>query len=128
MSIIQIPVLYVGSKGEKPLLTLFDSGAHLSCIDPQFIEELETPVPLGHIRRLATASIGHYIEVKERVTLDFYIDDILLSDEFLVVPGLSEEAIIGVSTLQKWRMKLDFEHDRVIVDPKLAMLRLMKCA
>jgi hypothetical protein len=52
------------------------------------------------IRRLSTASIGHYIEIKERVTLDFYIDDILLSDEFLVVP----------------------------VDPKLATMRLMKCA
>ena len=128
MSIIKIPVLYVGSKGEQNLYTLFDSGAHLSCINPKFVEDLEIPVSLGRIRRLSTASIGHYIEVKERVTLDFYIDDVLLSDEFLVVPGLSEEAIIGVATLQKWRMKLDFEHDRVIVDPKLAKLRLMKCA
>ena len=128
MSIIKIPVLYAGSKGDKPLLTLFDSGAHLSCINPKFIEELEIPVPLGRIRRLETASIGHYIEVREAVRLDFYIDDIQLSDEFLVVPGLSEEAIIGFATMQKWRMKLDFEHDRVIVDRRLAKLRLMKCA
>lgn len=128
MSIIKVPVLYVGSKGEQNLYTLFDSGAHLSCINPTFIEDLEIPVPLGRIRRLATASIGHYIEIKEAVRLDFYIDDILLSDEFLVVPGLSEEAIIGVATMQKWRMKLDFEHDRVVVDPKLATMRLMKCA
>ena len=128
MSIIQIPVLYVGSKGEKHLSTLFDSGAHLSCINPEFIEELEIPVSLGRIRRLSTASVGHCIEIKEAVRLDFYIEDILLSDEFLVVPGLSEQAIIGVATMQKWRMKLDFEHDRVIVDPKLARLRLMKCA
>ena len=128
MSIIKVPVLYVGSKGEKNLYTLFDSGAHLSCINPKFIEEMEIPVPLGRIRRLSTASIGHYIEIKEAVRLDFYIDDILLSDEFLVVPNLSEEAIIGVATIQKWRMKLDFEYDRVVVDPKLAMMRLMKCA
>ena len=128
MSIIKIPVIYTGSKGEKTLYTLFDSGAHLSCIDPKFIEELEIPVPLGHIRRLSTASIGHCIEVKEALRLDFFFDDILLSDEFLVVPGLSEEVIIGVATMQKWRMKLDFEHDRVIVDPRLARMRLMKCA
>ena len=128
MSIIQIPILYAGSKGDKPLLTLFDSGAHLSCINPKYVEELEIPVPLGRVRRLETASIGHYIEIKEAVRLDFYIDDIQLSDEFLVVPGLSEEVIIGVSTMQKWRMKLDFEHDRVIVDPRLAKMRLMKCA
>jgi hypothetical protein len=42
----------------------------------------------------------------------------------MVVPGLSEEAIIGVTTMQKWRIKLDFEHDTVIVDPKVAKLIL----
>ena len=39
---------------------------------------------------------------------------------------LSEEAIIGVATLQKWRIKLHFEHDKVIVDPKAAKLSLYK--
>lgn len=66
-----------------------------------------------------------FIEIKERITLDFYINDILLSDEFLVVPALSEEAIIGSATLQKWRIKLDFEHDTVYVDPKVAKLQLI---
>jgi predicted aspartyl protease len=125
MSILKIPILYVGSKGEKNLLTLFDTGANLSCIHPDFVKEIETPVHLGRVRLVSTASTAHFIEVKEAVRLDFYIDDILLSDEFLIVPGLSEEAIIGVATLQKWRMKLDFEHDRVIVNPKLAKLQLM---
>ena len=125
MSIIKHPLLYVGKKGEKNLYTLFDSGANLSCVHPDYIKDLETPVPLGRIRKLATASEGHYIEIKERVTLDFYINDVLLSDEFLVVPNLSEEAIIGAATLQKWRIKLDFEHDQVIVDPKVAKLQLI---
>ena len=125
MSIIKHPLLYVGSKGEKTLYTLFDSGANLSCIHPDYIKDLETPDPLGRIRQLSTASVGHYIEIKERVTLDFYINDVLLSDEFLVVPGLTEEAILGAATLQKWRIKLDFEHDQVIVDPKVAKLQLI---
>ena len=38
----------------------------------------------------------------------------------MVIPGLSEDGIIGADTLQKWRIKLDFEHDAVIVDPKVA--------
>ncbi len=125
MSIIKHPLLYVGSKGEKNLYTLFDSGANLSCIHPDCIKDLETPVHLGRMRKLATASEGHFIEIKERVTLEFYINDVLLSDEFLVVPGLSEEAIIGAATLQKWRIKLDFEHDQVIVDPKAGKLQLI---
>ncbi|HXO77797.1 MAG TPA: hypothetical protein VN824_21230 [Puia sp.] len=125
MSIIKHPLLYVGTKGEKTLYTLFDSGANLSCIHPDYIREIETPIHLGRIRKLATASEGHYIEITERVILDFYINDILLSDEFLVVPGLSEEAIIGAATLQKWRIKLDFEHDQIIVDPKAGKLQLI---
>jgi hypothetical protein len=125
MSIIKHPLLYVGSKDEKTLYTLFDSGANLSCIHPDLIKDLENPIHLGRIRKLATASEGHYIEITERVSLDFYINDVLLSDEFLVVPGLSEEAIIGAATLQKWRIKLDFEHDQVIVDPKAGKLQLI---
>jgi hypothetical protein len=42
------------------------------------------------------------------------------SDEFLVVPGLSEEVLIGVTTMRKWRIRLDFENDNVIIDPKVA--------
>lgn len=125
MSILRIPILFVGSKGEKRLSALFDSGADLSCIHPDAIKDLETPVHMGRVRQLSTASAGHLIEVKERVSLDFLIEDILLSDEFLVIPGLSEEVVIGVATLQKWRMKLDFEHDRVIINPRLCRLQLV---
>jgi hypothetical protein len=125
MSIIKHPLLYVGSKGEKHLYTLFDSGANLSYIHPDHIKDLETPIHLGRIRKLATAAEGHYIEITERIIIDFYINDILLSDEFLVVPGLSEEAVIGAATLQKWRIKLDFEHDQLIVDPKVSKMQLI---
>ena len=125
MSVLKFPLLYVGSKGDKKLYTLFDSGANLSCIAKEHLDNLEQPVHLGRTRRLSTASEGHFIEISERVTLDFYINDILLSDEFLVVPNLSEEAIIGAATLQKWRIKLNFEDDKVEVDPKVAKLQLI---
>jgi len=74
---------------------------------------------------VGTASEGHFIEVSEAVRLDFYMDDVLLSDEFLVIPSLSEEVIIGSATMQKWRIKLDFEHDIAIVDPKVAKMQLI---
>jgi hypothetical protein len=124
MSVIKLPVNYVGSKGEKNLYTVFDSAANLSCINPEYVEGLEMPTSLGRVRKISTAAEGHYIEVKERVLLDFYLKDVLLSDEFLVVPGLSEEAIIGAATMQKWRIKLNFEHDTVEVDPKVAKMQL----
>lgn len=125
MSIIKQPLLFAGSLGEKHLYTLYDSGANLSCIHPDYLKDLETPIQLGRIRQIGTAAIGHYIEVTQAVRLDFYMEDVLLSDEFLVIPGLSEEAIIGAATMQKWRIKLDFEHDTAIVDPKVAKMQLI---
>lgn len=125
MSVIKLPLQYMGSQGEKHLFTLFDSGANLSCINPDFVEGLEKPSKLGRKRLIGTASEGHYIEVTEAIRVDFYIEDVLLSDEFLLVPGLSEEAIIGAATVQKWRIKLNFEHDTVEVDPKVAKMQLV---
>lgn len=125
MSIIRIPMLFLGSQGEKTMMALFDSGANLSCINPEMLENLEIPSQLRRIRQIGTASAHHYIEVSQAVRLDFYQEDVLLSDEFLVVPGLSEEVIIGAATMQKWRMKLDFEHDTVHVDPKVAKMQLV---
>jgi hypothetical protein len=66
-----------------------------------------------------------FMEIMNRVSLEFYKDDIRLSDEFLVVPNLSEDVVIGATTMQKWRIKLDFEHDTVIIDPKVAKLILI---
>lgn len=125
MSIIKQPLLFAGSKGEKHIYTLYDSGANLSCINPDMLEGLETPVSLGRIRKIATATEGQYTNVSQGVCLDFYINDVLLSEEFLVVPGLSENVVIGAATMRKWRIKLDFEQDIVIVDPKVAKMQLV---
>ena len=117
-------ILYVGSKGAKNLYSLFDSGANLSCINPSFLNQLQTPVQLGKTRQLSTASEGHYIEVSQAVRLDFYIGNVLLSDEFLVVPALSQAVIIGAATMQKWRIKLNFENHTAGVNPNVAKLIL----
>lgn len=125
MSVIKLPLLFVGSKGEKTLYTLFDSGANLSCIHPDYIQGLENVQPLPKPRYVTTASEGHRIEVTDVARLEFYINDVLVSDEFLVVPGLTEEAVIGAVTMQKWRMQLDFDHDTVHVDPKVMIMQLI---
>lgn len=111
---------FEGSKGERMVYALFDSGATFSCLNDEYAEEIGHPEKLRTPLEVATASEGHFLKVNEAMRADFYLNDVRLSDEFMVVPGLSEQAIIGVNTLQKWRIKLDFEHDTVIVDPKVA--------
>ena len=123
--IIRIPLRFEGSKGEKNLYALFDCGATYSCISEDSVEGLEELLQLHTPLRLSTASAATFMEITHRTTLDFYHEEVRLSDEFLVVPGLSEEVIIGAATMQKWRLKLDFEHDKVIVDPAVAKLILI---
>jgi hypothetical protein len=57
--------------------------------------------------------------------LDFRFKDLDLFDDFFVVPNLAEQVIVGAKTLQAWRMKLDFEHDDVLIDPRVARLLLV---
>jgi len=124
MGIIRVPLHFEGSVGEKTLYALFDSGSTFSSIRHDVAVEIEKPSALRRPMEVATASEGHYVKISEAMRADFYYNDIRLSDEFMVVPSLSEEAIIGVNTLQKWRIKLDFEHDTIVIDPKVAKLIL----
>jgi hypothetical protein len=55
----------------------------------------------------------------------FHLDGYRFSDEFMVIPGLSEQLIVGAKTMQAWRFKLDFEAGEVIIDPRVTRLRLL---
>ncbi|MFB0546794.1 MAG: retropepsin-like aspartic protease [Anaerolineae bacterium] len=125
MAVIGKEIRLVGSKGERELVGLFDSGATYSCLDRRLVEELEILTPLRDPLLLETAQTRVMVEVREAVRLDFYLEGYRFSDEFMVIPGLSEQLIIGASTMQKWRFKLDFEAEEVIIDPRVTKLRLL---
>lgn len=125
MSIIQKEIKFAGSKGKKTELALFDCGATYSCISPEIAEQLANVEPLPEVMSFGTAKNGESVTATERVSLNFYIGGYRFSDEFMLIPDLSEKVIIGAATLQKWRFKLDFEKDEVIIDPRVTKLRLL---
>jgi hypothetical protein len=125
MSIIEKKIKLKGSKGEKEVLTLFDSGATYSCIRKELAEELELLTPLPEVVEFGTAEEGRTIKAVAHIGIFFYLNGDRFSDEFMVIEGLSDEVIIGASTLQKWRMKLDFEHDEILYDPRVTKLRIV---
>ncbi len=125
MAVIQKNIRLVGSKGGKEVVALFDSGATYSCIEPQLAKELEQVIPLPEPMDFGTAKNGEKLTSTERVSLNFYLYGYRFSDEFMLIPDLSEPVIIGAKTLQAWRMKLDFEADEVIIDPRVTKLRLL---
>ena len=124
MSIISQPVKFAGSKGEAVVETLFDSGASYSFIKKNVAEKLGFLDMLPETMLFETAKENESISIKQAIRLAFLINDVKLSDEFLVAETLSEDVIIGASTMQKWRIKLDFDNDKVIVDKKASRLIL----
>jgi hypothetical protein len=125
MAIIRKEIELVGSKSKRKEIALFDSGATYSCIRKEIAQELEIILPLTRPLKLITAQERNYIEVKERVVLDFYISGYRFSDEFLIIENLSEKVIIGAKTLQAWRLKLDFEKEDIIIDPRVTEIQLI---
>jgi hypothetical protein len=125
MAVIQKTIGLVGSLGSKEELALFGSGATYSCIQPLLAQQLGHVEPLPEPMAFGTAKDGERLTTTERVSLNFYLEGYRFSDEFMVIPELSERVTIGAKTLQAWQMKLDFENDEVIIDPRVTKLRLM---
>lgn len=124
MSIIERTIRLKGPLGEKDVTALFDSGASVSCIHPALAKELEQPIPLRTPLIISTADKKNNMSVGEKVSLEFYLNGYRFSTEFYLVPDLSEELIIGASTMQQWRFKLDFEKEEVIIDPRVTRMRI----
>lgn len=125
MAIIEKRMRFAGSKGSSEVLAVFDSGATYSCIEPGLAARLGMVDRLPEPMDFGTAKEGEKLSAEFTVRLNFYINGYRLSDEFILIPGLSEQVVIGAATLQKWRLKLDFETEDVIVDPRVTKLRLL---
>jgi hypothetical protein len=125
MAVIKKTIRLAGSIGSKEEPALFDGDTSYSCIVPELANQLGLVTPIPEPITFRTAKNGPLVAATERVCLDFHLQGYRLSDEFMLIPELSEHVIIGAKTLRKWRMKLDFENDEVIIDPRVTKLRLM---
>ena len=125
MAVITKKIRLEGSKGEAEREAIFDSGATYSCINPHLAEILGMVDFLPKPMDFSTAEEGRKITARGAVRLNFYIGDYRFSDEFMVIENLSNGVIIGAASLQKWRLKLDFEKDEIIIDPKVTKLWLL---
>lgn len=126
MSLIEKPVLLKGSLDEVRVQALFDSGASYSCINGFLARRIAYLEQLPEPMIFETAETGFEIEAEYAVRVDFYFDDTerRFTDEVMVIEDLSEGLIIGVATMQKWNIRLDFEAEEVQYDRKPHRLRI----
>lgn len=125
MAVIIKKIKLKGSKGEIEREAIFDFSSTYSCIRPDLAESLEIVIPLPEPMEFSTAEEDRKkVTAKGAVRLNFYIENYRFSDEFMMIEGLSNGVIVGAKTLQAWRLKLDFEKDEIIIDPRGVYYRL----
>ncbi|MFQ5827872.1 MAG: retropepsin-like aspartic protease [Candidatus Methylomirabilia bacterium] len=124
MGLIIKKLRVAGDKGERRLRVLFDTGASASFVRRDVVNRIATMLKLPAPEIYTLADGKGRLRVNETAVLYVYIDGIRISDNFIVAPRLSDEAIIGANTLQKWRVKIDLENEKVIIDKRMARLLL----
>jgi predicted aspartyl protease len=124
MGLIVKRLRVAGDKGERRLEVLFDTGAGASFIRRDVAERIATTLELPSPKTYTLGDGVGRLRVNETAVLYVYIQRVEISDNFIVSPRLADEVIIGASTMQQWRLKLDLENERVIIDKKMARLLL----
>ncbi|MDI6840002.1 MAG: retropepsin-like aspartic protease [bacterium] len=125
MSILIKLVRIDGDKGGEEVDALFDTGTTYSFISKSIAKKVATVLLLPHPKVFELAEKGRKLEAKERISLDITLNGFTVSDDIIVVDNLSESLIIGAGTMQKWRIKLDMENDKVVIDERAVRLRLI---
>ena len=117
MGIIVKEMMVAGSTEERRCQVLFDTGASACFVREDVASGLEhliqTPVPLSF--KLGNNTV---MTAEKMILLFFRIKGHHLPFQFLVVPELPYEVIIGADFLQKWKIRLDPVTEDFIIDEK----------
>ena len=124
MGLILKKLRVAGDKGERRLSVLFDTGAAASFIRRDVADRIATTLELPSPKTYTLGDGVGRLRVHETAVLYVHIQGVEISDNFIVTPRLADEVIIGATTMQKWRIKLDLENEGVIIDRRMARLLL----
>ena len=124
MGLIYKEVVLGGDKGKGKFQALWDNGSSESFIRKDIAEKIGTISKLSTPRQFEMGK-GTLLVEESTSIIDIEIEGYSLFWHFLVVSELSEEVIIGADFLQRWKVKLDPENERIIIDPKALKLKLV---
>ncbi len=121
---VHLPIQFQGSFGETILEAFFDENLSFSLVCEATIKSIATPIQKPNSKMVFNELTGFSIVTDKTVCLDFLVNGLMLSDEFLVVENLSTQVIFGATTLRKWRIKLDISNNALLLNPQVAQFRL----
>ena len=102
---------------------MFDSGASESFIRSDIAYEIGTTVRLTIPWQV---ELGRgIVRIKEQVEAVVIISGFRIHWNYLLFPKMTEELVIGADFLQRYRIKLDPEREKVIINPRYLRVKLV---
>ncbi len=123
MGLIYKTVRLTGSQGEREVKALFDTGSSRCFLSQDVARSVGGVFPVAVPLRIETATT--VTEAREATPVAVWLDGYPLQWVFYVVGDLTEPAIVGADFLQIWKIKLDPEHEALILDPNALKLKLV---
>ena len=81
-----------------------------------FVQRMRLPLEVG------AASRGHFVKIDHTLRSDFYFGDLRMSDEFMVVPDLREEATLNIVIVSQFQMEGGLEYRSEFFDISIEIL------
>lgn len=123
MGLIYKTVRLTGSRAEREVTVLFDTGNSRCLLSREVAESIGDVVPVAIPLQIETATA--VTQASEAVHAAIWLDGHPLQWVFYVVDGLTESAIVGADFLRIWKIKLDPERESLILDPNALKLKLV---
>lgn len=117
MGLIRKKLPFIGRRKKIEVECLFDTGASSSFICPELVRTLG----------LSTADLAKPVRIRlgkgsTRVSriaaVTIRLNGTTLADTAYVMPGLSEEYVLGAEFLERYDIRLDPKHRRLLLPPK----------
>ena len=117
MGLIRKDLSLIGRRGEKRVECLFDTGASSSFIRPELVSILGLPTtdlvkPLRIRLGKGSAKVSRLTAVMIR------LNRATLADTAYVLPGLTEEYVLGSEFLERYDIRLDPKRRSLLLPPK----------
>lgn len=124
MSMIRKRLALIGPRRRRQVECLFDTGASSSFIRPELALTLglsvaRLPRPLRFRLGKGSAQVSQLAAVMIR------INGATLADAAYVMPGLTEEYVLGAEFLERYGIRLDPRRRRLLLPPKRRLIPIL---
>ena len=117
MGMIRKRLTFVGRKRKKQVQCLFDTGASSSFIRPEVARAMGVPT-VGLLKPLRIRLGKGSTRVSKLAAVLIQINGSTLADTAYVMPGLTEDYVLGVEFFERYNIQLDPKRRRLLLPPK----------